>query len=450
MLQEFCQFIKDQQLITSKLPTLLAVSGGVDSMVMAHLFKEGSFNFCVAHCNFNLRGKEAEKEAQFVKNWAKTYQIPFFYKKFQTANYATSKGISIQMAARELRYQWFDTLLKTNQLGQIATAHHWNDSIETLLLNLIKGAGIAGLHGIAPKQHQLIRPLLFANKSEIIAYAQAQKMSWQEDPSNQTNYYQRNLLRNRVIPILKEINPGLDTTLQRTASKLAQTDSLLKNYIKNITSEVVTQQGDCYVINIANIPEGDSIPLVLYELVKKFGFTFTQVTSLVKNKVVVCGKQLLSHTHELTVDRSKWFITPYRKTKRVVYEIATTAKAIELPHGRINILSYITIPEGKWAPDVGMVDQDLLTFPLQVKVWAYGDTFYPLGMTNKKKISDFLIDKKVPLPLKKKSYVVLSHGEIVWIVGYRIDNRFKITPQTKRVYEMKFVARRGIEPLFPG
>ncbi|MEL6358926.1 MAG: tRNA lysidine(34) synthetase TilS, partial [Bacteroidota bacterium] len=426
------------QLLPSPGATLLAISGGVDSVVMAHLFYQVQLPFDIAHCNFNLRGASSNEDEAWVQALAQKYQVDFYTKTFDTLTYSRSKGISIQMAARELRYAWFQKLCEEHGFEQVATAHHGNDSLETALLNLTKGTGIAGLKGVAAVQGRYIRPLLSAGKADIIAYAKAEGLSWREDSSNQKDDYQRNLLRNQVIPRLQAINPNLEVTFRSTAERLSQVGALFDEQVATLREQLCSQQGHNYHITVRSIQDKPWAGTVLWELLKPFGFRFTAIQGLLTHNTAT-GTHIQSPSHRLFVDRGQWIITPYSSpTSAAAYSLQADTTAMDLPNHTIQC-AQISQSQYRLVADktIAALDQAQLHFPLTVRRWQPGDVFYPLGMQQSKKLSDFLIDSKVPRPLKAQIWVVTSQEEIVWVVGHRIDDRFKVTDRTKQVYELR-------------
>lgn len=438
MLASFRAFIIEHQLLPSSGPTLLAVSGGVDSVVMAQLFHQVKHPFVIAHCNFSLRGADADQDETWVRKLAQKYHVEFYTKTFDTSAHASAKRISIQMAARELRYAWFQTLCEAHGFEQVATAHHSNDSLETALLNLTKGTGIAGLKGVAAVQGRYIRPLLFASKAAIISYAKTEGLAWREDSSNQKDDYQRNLLRNQVIPQLQKINPNLEVTFRSTAARLSQVGALLDEQVATLRQQLCSQQGDNYHIAAQVIQDKPWAPVVLWELLKSFGFHFAAIQGLLIHKSAT-GTHIQSPSHYLYVDRGQWIVTPCSSpTSSSVYILKANTVQLDLPNHTIQS-AQIALSQYQLVADksVAALDQAQLHFPLTVRRWQPGDVFCPLGMQKSKKMSDFLIDNKVPRPLKAQVWVVTSQGEIVWVVGHRVDDRFKVTDCTEQVYELR-------------
>lgn len=412
---------------------LLAVSGGLDSMVMLHLFRACGFLVGVAHVNFQLRGAESEGDEQFVKNWCAVHNIPFFVQRFHTNNYAMEEKLSIQMAARALRYSWFEELLEKERFKYVATAHHLNDSLETVLINLARGTGIEGMTGIPVINGNRIRPLLFAAKSEIEDYAAEMGIAWREDSSNQTDDYQRNFIRHQIIPALKKINPALEDTFRDTVSKIRSELTILHHDLEDWKNENWKKEGEIIRIRKNGLLP-DEGPARLWHCIKPFGFSYAQCEDIVRALFGQSGKQFLVSDYKLVVDRDFLVITP---EKNILEEVVIEMKQEDAVLGSYQMLVK-PAPEltPSSNPDIATLDADKLNFPLIWRTWKPGDYFFPLGMTHRKKISDFLIDNKISVGEKDLVTVLEAGGEIVWVVGHRIDNRYKITPQTKNALSL--------------
>jgi tRNA(Ile)-lysidine synthase len=434
MLEQFLNHIKQHSLCQSSQKILLAVSGGLDSMVMLHLCKQAGYQTVVAHCNFQLRGKEAEGDEAFVANVCKQLNIPFFSKRFETESYAAANKLSIQTAARELRYAWFHSLMDQERLDLIATAHHINDSIETVLLKWIHGSSLESFAGIPVKNRRTIRPMLFATRDQLMSFASASKLEWRNDSSNDSDDYQRNFIRHQVIPKLKEINPSLEATYQHGLKKIQGELEFLKNQLDQWKQNHVTEKsGQVFIDKNALLSTSFSESL-LWRVVREYGFNIDQCHDMMQALQGQSGKKFIGTSHLLTVDREHIIISPYDD----VYEAVTIKKENEaIVRGVWEItLEQTTSKEISTSSVVASLDADKVKFPVTWRYWQPGDSFYPLGMENRKKLSDFLIDKKISLADKNGISVLESDGEIIWVVGHRIDNRFKITPETKSVIKL--------------
>jgi tRNA(Ile)-lysidine synthase len=434
MLEQFLHHIEANKLCTSADKILLAVSGGVDSMVMLHLFRQAGFNVGVAHCNFQLRGEESRGDEALVNTTCIESGIPFHLKRFDTKAYAENHGISTQMAARDLRYQFFNDLLDEKEYRYIATAHHLSDSLETILLNLVRGTGIDGLTGIPVKQINIIRPLLFATRGMIIEYASFHRLNWREDSSNASDKYHRNLLRNQVIPLLKKINPSLEHNFQNTLERLKGSSVIMRTMLDQVINTAVLIKDDQLHIDKQKLSEQPSATVVLWELIKDKGFNFVQCKDIMSNDHQT-GKVFCSQTHQLTVDRNDFIIS--RLANKPDGDVIIEQDVNLVERGRqklvLEVANGSTYSIDKSAA-VAQLDWDKIRFPLTWRNWQPGDRFIPLGMRNPKKLSDFLIDIKVALPDKERVTVLESGGEIVWVVGYRVSERFKISDQTDNVF----------------
>lgn len=429
-------FVESNNIAIHKSRVLLALSGGVDSVVLAHLLNKLGVQFGVAHCNFKLRGQEADDDEQFVKALAHSWSVDFYVTSFNTAQVAKSQGVSIQMAARDLRYNWFEKIRKTHKYDFIATAHHKGDVAETVLFNLTKGTGLEGLHGINPRRGHVIRPLLFADRKEIELYAKSNAIDWREDHSNASVKYSRNKIRHQVIPVLEKINPKTINAIFSTSKRLKETELFLHHVLKNTFNLLVSYKEETAVIDIKTLIEIPGHVYVLNELLKKYGFNYTQAERISEALHGVSGKLFYSSTHILNIDRSTLLITPQ---KEAIAHGFLEKNEGEFRIGEQNIS--IRIIENKdycinKSNKVLALDNSKLKFPLKIREWQRGDFFYPLGMKGKKKLSDFMIDAKIPVNLKHQIRVVLSEEQIVGILNYRLDRRFKIEKGTRTIFEI--------------
>jgi tRNA(Ile)-lysidine synthase len=436
VLEQFLNHISRHNLCKTTDKILLAVSGGIDSMVMLHLFKCAGFSIGVVHCNFQLRGLDSMADEALIKSDCEQYHTPFFVKRFDTKRYANDNGLSIQMAARELRYTYFKHLLAEHSYDYLATAHHLDDVLETVLLNVVKGSGIEGISGIPVKVHEVIRPLLYATKEQIRLYAIAEKLAWREDASNNTQDYQRNFLRHEIVPRLKEINPSLQETFRNTLERLVGANELLKIYLNNVRLEAFQLSREQLSIAKINILKTPAPAVLLWELIKEMGFNFEQCQDMVKEHQ--SGKIFLSSTHQLTVDRQHFIIQPTRDKKFAIIHIQSTDTVVENGLDTLNIAVV-----GKDAfqlvrsPEIAQLDIDKIEYPLVWRPWKAGDFFVPFGMNQSKKLSDFFIDIKLSRPEKDKVTVIESKGTIIWVVGWRIHDHFKVTEHCRNVLTIK-------------
>lgn len=442
MLHSFLTYINAQSLFNPADKILLAVSGGKDSVVLFDLFCEAKFNFMVVHCNFQLRGDDSDKDSIFVEQLCTNHGIPFRGTTFQTKEFAQTNKLSIEMAARHLRYKWFEELRKELNFQYIVTAHHLNDNIETILLNLSKGTGISGLRGMQAKKGYIIRPLLFASRTEIENYVAEKQLEWREDSSNASNDYQRNLLRNEVIPILKKINPNLEQTFARNIERFQALDNDFQQNLSHFKKAVIKEENAVRFLKIETIQHWQSAAYFLEETLKDFGFNYFQSKEIYHSLNKSPGKTFHSATHTLIKDREYLIITD--KEERSFEEVLIEKGIQEIKYHSIK-LSITTSSIEEWQtyltterkPGILWVDAERLNFPLSIRAWHEGDWFIPLGMKGKKKVSDFLVDKKIPLHEKKNTFLLCSGKEIVWVIGQRTDERFKITENTKQVLRIE-------------
>ena len=428
-------------------PVLLAVSGGVDSMVMLHLFLQAGIPVGVAHAHLGLRGKEADADEQFLENYCQKRKVPFFSKRFDTKKYAKKKGVSIQMAARVLRYEWLEIVRSRKGFACIATAHHINDSIETLIWNLAKGTGIKGLVGIKAKWGKVIRPMLFAEKKAITAYAQAQQIPFRADSSNTDEKYDRNFIRRQIMPKLRTLNPNVEGTFQQTIRNLQFTALLYGQRVQKLRSKLLHNGKTGYEIRVKQLLSEPFAKNVLYELLHPYGFNNKQVSDIFDAVAVQSGRQFLSATHRVVKDRERLIITAREQISVDYVMIKKEDKHIKTAHFSLSRTLLTRQDDYNYSPQRHTADFDLdrLEFPLVLRQWQPGDYFYPLGMEKKKKIARFLIDEKVPLSEKEQTYVLSSGKTISWVVGRRMDSRFRITPQTRRVYRLAISYSKGVK-----
>lgn len=436
--KDFKDFIKKEKLLKKKDSVLLAVSGGIDSMVMVDLFLQSKWKVGIAHCNFSLRGEESEEDAKLVEKAAEEYGVPFFNEKFDTEEFANHNKISIQEAARILRYEWLETIRQEHDFDYIATAHHVNDSLETVLFNFTKGTGIRGLHGILPKKQRIIRPLLFAGKKEIRKYAQDNGILYREDSSNASDKYSRNFVRHQVVPKLKTINPNFEKTAARNIKIFREVEKLYDFSIQYITSQIIAKTNKGITIDRQKLSHFPAPETVLYEVLKPYGFHQNQVSKILSSEQA--GKIFQTNTHTLLVDRMYLVIQKIEKNDLGVVFINEDDDLVEFSNGKL-LLNRIDRKQLLIDPRTNFAyfDKQKLRFPLKIRKWKNGDKFCPFGMNGKHKlVSDELTSKKVNLLDKENIMVLESEGEICWVIGVRSDFRFKIEKSTQVVIEIKY------------
>ncbi|MDN5285366.1 MAG: tilS [Mucilaginibacter sp.] len=432
--KQFVDFIEQNTLFTPKSKILAAVSGGMDSVLMAHLLKAAGFNFSIAHCNFQLRDDEALRDQEFCNSLANQLRVPFHTINFDTRNYAADNKISIQMAARELRYQWFDQICQQSDYQVIALAHHQNDTIETILLNLTRGTGIAGLHGILPKNGQWVRPLMFLNRDEIATIISDNKLDYVEDSSNSSAKYARNKIRLEVIPKLKELNPSLEKTFESNLKHFRDMETLLENQVAGLRKTLTKHNGDGLYLLLDEVKQLNPIRLLLFKLLQEYGFNETAVDDLVSVLDKHSGRIFESTGFLLVLDRDRLILK--KRTNGELQAMLIAEKDHELNYGnyKLNVLHDDSALIIKDNPLAVSIDSALLIFPLTLRAWREGDYFYPLGMRGRKKLSDFFIAQKIGLHQKNEvPLLVNGNGDVIWVGGYRPDERYKVNNNTKKV-----------------
>ncbi len=446
MMDSFLTFVNEHRLNLSTTPTLLAVSGGVDSMVMAELFRRTGFPFAVAHCNFGLRGHESDADDRFVRQWAEDVGVPCHIRHFDTQHEADSRHISIQMAARDLRYAWFDELLNDFGYAHLALAQHADDSIETVLLNLVRGTGLVGLLGIAPVRGPVIRPLLYTSKNDIMDFALHQNIAWREDSSNATNHYRRNVMRHRVLPVLQELNPSLESTFRHTIERLRSASTIVDTYINNWQTQAVRREGDTLYISIDLLCQAREPVYQLHWVLESFGYSYAQIQDIVAALGATSGKRFHSSSHTLVKDRFELILRPQTNssvTQPVLIPEGTTRIPL-FENGVLVFTRHTYSPTLIPNPDrhSAYFDEALLQFPLTIRPWEHGDKFCPFGMNGKrKKVSDLLVESKVPVSHKRDCLVLLNGDQsILWVVGLRSDDRFRLRSHTLNVIQAEFTS----------
>ena len=435
MLEKLEQHINHKLSFLKEKKLLIAISGGVDSMVLTHLLHALNFDVSLAHCNFNLRATESDKDEDFVKKIGETLHLKTFTTSFETKKYAEKNQLSTQVAARNLRYNWFQELIQKHHFDFLLTAHHADDNLETFIINLTRGTGLEGLTGIPEVNQLIVRPLLIFSRDEIEKYAVQHHIKWREDLSNASSKYVRNKIRHEVIPILKEINPSLLESFQKTSDHLKESQQLIDESISDFKKKaVVTLENETLKIDIAKIIETKNPKAYLYQLLKEFGFTeWNDVTHLLKAQ---SGKEVVSKTHRLLKDRDSLLLTEIKKeVSTLAYQIAENTSEITTPiHLTFDETTDITSSNNNSI----FVDLEKLVFPLTLRKWQHGDYFYPTGMQGKKKISKYFKDEKLSSLEKENTWLLCSNDAIVWVVGKRQDDRFLAKKNTNAILHIKF------------
>ncbi len=430
MKNNFLNYINEHRLFDPQSKVLLAISGGIDSICLADLFLMSGYNVEFAHCNFKLRKEESDQDEIFVSDLANKYQIPFHSISFETNNYALTNKLSIQMAARELRYDWLEKVRREISADYIAIAHNQNDNIETFFINLINGTGLKGLRAIQNKNNFIVRPLMFASRSQIEEYVKSRSLCFREDSSNKSKKYQRNKVRHDLMPLLKQINPSIENTIADEIDIIKNTYSIFKEQLDRVVKEISCQTDDGIKISKNKLIKLEPIDTYLYEILNVFGFTDLKS---IKNSILVNpGKQFFSKSHRLLIDREFIFI---EKIEDDFFNDILINESTLILNSPINISFKISFKDHiEKIKDTACFDYEKLVFPLVIRKWKSGDKFIPSGMKGFKKLSDYFIDNKINRLLKEKILLLCSNNDIIWVIGHRIDERYKATSKTKKMY----------------
>ncbi|PCI06219.1 MAG: tRNA lysidine(34) synthetase TilS [Flavobacteriaceae bacterium] len=425
-IQQNLPFLNDKKL-------LLAVSGGIDSMILVDTFHKLGLDIGIAHCNFKLRNKSSDKDERFVIDTAARLNIPMFHISFETKTYAAKHQVSIQMAARELRYEWFRKISSENHYDYLLTAHHRDDVIETFLINFSRGTGLDGLTGIPTVNNEIVRPLLPFSRSHINVYAAKNKLTWREDKSNADTKYLRNKIRHNVVPVFKELNPSFSSSFSQTICNLNESKTFITQQIERLKKAIVSYQDNSIIIDIEALKAQGSEKFILREILKEYQFTqWDDVHNLLTAQ---SGKFIISATHRLLKNRNELILSEITKEDSTNFKIENDTKKIKKPlHLKFKKITEEKLHKlqnnPKSALDKIHIDLDNITFPLTLRKWQQGDVFYPFGMQGKKKISKFFKDEKMSVLEKENTWVLCTKDRIIWVVGRRMDDRFKIKKST--------------------
>ena len=419
MLTKFQHHIEQNFLQLKDKKLLLAVSGGVDSMVLLDLFYKLRFDICIVHCNFQLRGEESDADELLVREICQEGYIPYFIESFNTLEFAKENKLSIQLAARKLRYDWFQEIISLG-FDYVLTAHHLDDNVETFLINFTRGTGLEGLTGIPAQNGNIIRPLLPFSREEIENYAQANQIQWREDSSNASDKYFRNKLRHNIVPTLKELNTGFLDSFQNTLHHLQQSESLVNDASKLVFEKVVEEKENQLEIHLKPLLEFQNYKAYLYQWLKNYGFSaWNDIYDLVEAQ---SGKQVFSETHILLKDREKLILSERNEiNKSEVFIIESIESKVNIPL-KLRFCKAVNIFET--VSNCIFVDESKIKFPLTIRKWQEGDYFYPSGMNGKKKLSKYFKDEKYSLLDKENQWLLCSEDQIIWVIGKRADNRF--------------------------
>lgn len=465
LVEKFKGHIKQHNLFHPKDKLLLAVSGGVDSVVLCELCKQAGYDFTIAHCNFQLRGEESERDENFVKELGKKYGVEVISKRFETSEFAKQRSIGTQEAARMLRYTWFMEICVQKMLPGfdkptdkpgwhttiypdapkwwVVTAHQLNDNIETLLMNFFKGTGIKGLKGITQTEGlmlpNLLRPLLFATRKEIEAFAVQHNLSWVEDSSNASDKYTRNYFRNKLIPAIQEVFPSVENNLADNIARFKEVEILYEQAIQQHKRNLLVEKDPEVHIPVLKLLKVQPLSTIVYEIFKDYDFTSRQTGEIIRLLKSESGKYIDSSTHRVLKNRNWLIISPKGAilTQNILIEEGEKQLFFEVGEIDLELLSAVNLKPQTFNL-IAQLDASEIKFPMLLRKWKQGDYFYPLGMTKKKKLSRFFIDQKLSLNQKEKTWVIEMDKKIIWVVGLRIDNRFKITESTKNILQISF------------
>lgn len=464
LLKRFIDYIQAEHLFAAKDTLLLAVSGGVDSVVLCELCQQAGYDFVMAHCNFQLRDEESERDEQFVRGLGKKYGKEVLVKRFDTRGYAAQQKVSIQVAARELRYGWFEEIVNresaivnrqsalpiVGNARYILTAHHLDDNIETVLMKFSKGTGVAGMRGILPKQGKIVRPLLFAKKEELLEFAQEHQLAWVEDSSNKQDKYARNYLRHQVIPLLQNIYPEIVDNLADNIARFREIEVLYHQSVEGHKKKLLEYKGNEIRIPVLKLKKSAPLATLVYEIAKPYGFSAAQTAEIIRLLDSESGRYVASGSHRIIRNRNWLIIAPVATGEAHHVLIDEHDKVIAFAAGSLQI-KHLPAKDQQAAPPtdgshwqlptdatIACIDTRQLHYPLILRRWKAGDYFYPLGMQKKKKLARFLIDQKVSKTAKEKVWVVESNKRILWVVGMRIDDRFKVVASTHSALTMEF------------
>lgn len=457
MLEEFQAYINRYNLIAEGEKVILALSGGIDSMVLADLLLKTKVDFVAAHCNFHLRGEESDGDEKFVRDYAERNGIQCYVKHFDTEKYAAERGVSIEMAARDLRYAWFEQMRQQLGYDKVAVAHHADDQAETFFINLLRGAGLNGLKGMKPQNGVVIRPLLWASREQIRQYAVESQITWHEDHTNAESVYLRNKIRNQLLPTFDELHPEARQGLYKSLEHLSAENELYRALLKEKLAQIVELDGDVQRLPFsklvkAKVPE-PAIPeatrrverptysfQLLFEWLRQYGFNTDQCHFIYDAIGTGVGNQYCSATHRLVIGRDELQLSEIKEKKDDEIQIGIGEEEILSPFhlcfSKLERTAEFIIDK---SPEVAQLDADKIQFPLILRHWRHGDRFHPLGMKDSKLLSDFFVDQKFTEYQKQNVWLLVSAGgDILWVVGYRLDDRFKIVDDTKTVFECRW------------
>ena len=434
LIKQFEEFVQKEGLFGPKETLLLAVSGGLDSVVLCELCHRAGYPFVMAHANFQLRAGESDRDEAFVRELGVRYGKEVLVKRFDTDRYAAEQRCSIQVAARELRYSWFE---EVRPGGAVVTAHHLDDNVETLLMNFFKGTGIAGLRAMLPRQGHVVRPLLFATREMLAQFAAQQQLAWVEDSSNASDKYTRNYIRHHLIPLLTSVYPGATRHLGDNIGRFRDIEVLYRQAVDLHKTKLLQWKGEEVHIPVLKLKKSQPLPTLVYEIIHPFEFSSRQVDAVMDLLDSSSGKYVLSASHRILKDRGWLIISP-------LGNVPADNVLIECPEGKVAYeggelqLQLLSGAEPSPEPSVAWLDASAIQFPLLLRKWRPGDYFYPLGMRKKKKLARFFIDNKLSLVQKEKVWVLEMNKKIIWVVGMRIDDRFRLEQHTSQALKISW------------
>ncbi len=436
LIQRFKGYIQKENLFREKDKLMLAVSGGIDSVVLCELCKQAGYDFAIAHCNFQLRESDSQRDEKFVSELAGRYNVDFHVVRFETKAIAKERKISTQEAARELRYHWFEEIRNKNGYQYILTAHHADDNIETVLMNFFRGTGIKGIRGIEPKHGFIVRPLLFARRSELEEFLTANKLAFVSDYTNLRDDYTRNYFRNQVIPFIEKSFPEVNENMLSNINRFREVELLYQQAVEWHKKRLLEYKGNEIHIPVLKLKKTAPLHSIVYEIIKEYGFNSSQAEEVIALLDSESGKYVQSPAYRIIKNR-KWLIVAPNEAEKADIIIIDGPGNCQFAMGNLQLE---TTPTSNLKPEtsnsLACLDADEIKFPLLLRKWKQGDYFYPLGMKKKKKLSRFFIDQKLSKTDKEKIWVIEMDKKIIWVVGHRIDDRFKITDKTKKVLKI--------------
>lgn len=435
LINQIRRYISNNNLLTPNAKVIVGVSGGSDSIVLLHMLHNLGYECIVAHCNFHLRGEESYRDEYFVEKFAKKLNLKHLITHFDTKKYVEDAGMSVEMAARELRYAWFEKIRKENKAEAIAVAHHQDDSVETVLLNLIRGTGIRGLSGMLSKNGKVVRPLLAIYHADVLEYLKANDLECVEDSTNAEDIFIRNKIRLKILPLMETINPSVKQAISRSSNNLYKAEKIYLKYIDEATKRVFSNNK----VSIKKLLKEDEAQTILYEILTPYGFTPSTIDDVFESLDGQSGKVFFSNFHRIVKDRDTLIIeeTPLLPNNKL-FLITETDTRIQDPI-KLNISSFFKTSDFaiEKAKHVLCVDKDEIAFPLIIRRWAHGDWFKPLGMKGTKKLSDYFTDRKFSLIDKENVWLLCSGDNIIWVIGERVDERFKVTKHTTEILKIE-------------